>query len=72
MERTLKILHDKRSNRIAIHDAKTGELIHIFYPLRSLENITPDQWRECEIEAIRDFQINGNHNTLEDEDEPGW
>lgn len=71
-ERTLKVLHDKANNRIVIHDVKTGELIHVYYPGRSLESITLDQWRECEMEALRDFEVNGIHAGADDEDELGW
>ena len=64
---------DKRNNRFAIHDVISGDLLHVFYPSREISEMTPEQARSHEEEAIRDFMVNGVH---EDEDgadeEPGW
>lgn len=74
-ERTIRVLPDKRNNRFAIHDVISGELLHVHYPQRelNLSALTPEQMREAESEAIRDFLVNGSHDADDgSEDEPGW
>lgn len=74
-DRTIRVLPDKRNNRLAIHDVVTGDLLHIYYPTRGPElyQLTPEQLREVEDEAIRDFLVNGSHDADDgSDDEPGW
>lgn len=70
-EKTIRVLMDKRNNRFAIHDVVTGDLLHIFYPNKEIESMTPQQITESENEAIRDFMVNGIHDE-QGEDEAGW
>ena len=72
-ERTIRVLMDKRNNRFAIHDVVSGDLLHVFYPVREISEMTPEQIRTNEDEAIRDFMVNGVHEQEDgSDDEPGW
>lgn len=74
-ERTIRVLPDKRNNRFAIHDVVTGELLHIAYPHgdKDLSQLEPEQLRDAESDAIRDFMVNGSHDDDDGaDDEPGW
>jgi len=74
-ERTIRVLPDKRNNRFAIHDVVTGDLLHIYYPVREQDIAAMDaeQLRDAESEAIRDFMVNGSHDADDESDnEPGW
>ncbi len=69
-ERTLRVFIDKVNNRFAIRDANTDTLLHIFDVSRKFEELTPDQVRNLETDAINDFLRVGTQD--DDEDEPGW
>ena len=74
-ERTIRVLTDKQNNRFAIHDTVTGELLHISYPHgdKDLSQLDPEQLRDAESDAIRDFMVNGSHDADDGSDEePGW
>lgn len=71
-DKTIRALLDKSNNRFAIHDADSGELLHIYAPVRDLSKLNAEQLRDAESEAIRDFIVNGQHAEDEDETEPGW
>jgi hypothetical protein len=70
-ERTIRAIPDKTTNRFAIHDVESGELLHLFQSNRELAKLTAEQMQEQETEAIRDFLVNGRH-VDGGEDEPGW
>jgi len=70
-ERSIRVLADKSTNQLAIHDSNTGELLHQFQSTKDLSKLSPQQLAEQEGEAIRDFVVNGRHPDL-DEEEPGW
>lgn len=72
-ERTIRVLMDKRNNRLAIHDVVTGDLLHVFYPSKEISEMTPEQLVENENDAIRDFMVNGIHDDNDtSDDELGW
>ena len=70
-ERIIRAIADKTTNRFAIHDVNTGELIHLFQSSKELAKLSPEQLQDQETEAIRDFLVNGTHED-EGEVEPGW
>lgn len=70
-ERTIRAIADKTTNRLAIHDVDSGELLYLFQSNKDLAKLTPAQLHEQETEAIRDFLVNGRHIDS-GEDEPGW
>ncbi|MGI8907697.1 MAG: hypothetical protein ACR2IE_14545 [Candidatus Sumerlaeaceae bacterium] len=70
-DRTIRAIPDKTTNRFAIHDVDSGELLHLFQSNREISKLTPAQMTEQENEAIRDFLVNGRHDDAGD-DEPGW
>ena len=69
-ERTLRVYIDKVNNRFAIRDSNTDTLLHIFEVGRKFDELTPDQIRNLETDAINDFLRLGTQD--DDEDEPGW
>lgn len=70
-ERKIRVMPDKSTNQLAIHDVDTGELLHQFLSTKDLSRLSPQQMAEQESEAIRDFAVNGVHPDL-DEEEQGW
>lgn len=70
-ERSIRVMHDKSTNQMAIHDVDTDELLHQFQSTKDLSKLSAQQMAEQEGEAIRDFVVNGFHPDLEEE-EPGW
>jgi|EndMetStandDraft_5_1072996.scaffolds.fasta_scaffold1086746_2 hypothetical protein len=69
-ERNIRVLPDKAHNRFAIHDAESGELLHVYQCVRDISKVPPDQFAVLEAEAIRDFLVNGRHE--DGDEEPGW
>lgn len=70
-DKTIRAIPDKTTNRFAIHDVDSGELLYLFQSNKDLSALTPTQLQEQETEAIRDFLVNGRH-VDDGEDEPGW
>ncbi len=69
-DRNIRVVTDKIRNRLVIHDADSGQMLHTFIVNKAMAGLTAQQMTEYESEAIRDFLVNGYHE--DDDAEPGW